>query len=251
MRRSGLFAVMAALCIAGPAGAFEYRLQFTPNYGARGLVVAGYGFSGSTVVGNCSYYTVTGGGSGRGGGYHSHTTYYNQTCTWDLYGNLRSIVAGAPVAPTPLSTTGGLTIYARDAQGDTTGFDTAHGMAFVNTPSGQYTWLTQPSYVFLPSQNLTTLTLTLQSVGDIPLVVSAIDPAVTLAKGSVKSATCRNVPLAVGGVCTIVLTYDPRGLPGGDNPYTAYDTLTVGIVANSGQSPDFSEVIEVPVAPAD
>ncbi|TMQ21798.1 MAG: hypothetical protein E6K82_14655 [Candidatus Rokuibacteriota bacterium] len=68
-------------------GGNEYSLQFTPASGARGLVVAGYALAadlvrGTIVVGNCSYYTVHS-GSGRGGGYRTTTTYYNQTCTWD------------------------------------------------------------------------------------------------------------------------------------------------------------------------
>jgi len=37
-------------------------LHFTPNPGYRGLVVVRYKFSadGSHVIGNCSYYTITG-----------------------------------------------------------------------------------------------------------------------------------------------------------------------------------------------
>ncbi len=238
----------AGLCAAGPAGAYEYGLQFTPNPGARGLVVAGYGFSGATVVGDCSYEIVSG-GSGKGGGGGGHTTYYYQTCTWDLHGNLLGIVAGAPTPPTPLSTAGGIVVYAQDAQGDTTGFDTTRNLAFVNTASAQYAWVTQPTYVFLPNQKPKNLTLTIQSVGDFPLVVSGIDPVAALAKASVKSTTCQPAPVPPGQTCKIVVTYDPSRLPRGDDPYTAYDTLTVGIVANSGQAPDFSESVEVPVAP--
>ncbi len=249
MWRTIVLAATAGICLAGPARAYEYTLQFTPNYGARSLAVAGYAFSGNTVVGNCSYYTVTGGGSGRGGGYHSHTTYYNQTCGWDLYGNLLSITPGAPTAPAPLSVGGGVTIYARDAQGDTTGSDTTRSNAgFVNTPSGQYAWVTQSSPVFLPNQKLAKITLTLQSVGDLPLIVGRIDPTAQLAKVSMKSTTCMKAPVLSGATCTITLIYDPRKLPPGDNPYTAYDTLTVGIVSNAGQAPDFSETIEVPIA---
>jgi hypothetical protein len=53
--------------------AYEYKLQFTPQAGARGLVVAGYQFDGGTVVGNCSYDTVSA-GSGRGS--HGKTTHH-------------------------------------------------------------------------------------------------------------------------------------------------------------------------------
>ena len=250
MPRSMVLAALAGFLLAGPAGAYEYTLQFTPNYGARGLAVAGYAFNANMVVGNCSYYTVTGGGSGRGGGYHSLTTYYNQTCDWDRYGNLLSITPGAPTAPAPLSTSGGLTIYARDAQGDTTGLDaTRSNTGFVNTPSGQYAWVTQPSYVSLPNQKPANITLTLRSVGDLPLIVSRIDPSARLAKLSVKATTCEKAPIKSGTGCTITLIYDARKLPPGDDPYTAYDTLTVGIASNSGQAPDFTESVEVPVAP--
>jgi hypothetical protein len=249
MLRSIILLTLASACLAAPAGAYEYTLQYTPNAGARGLTVAGYGFSASGVTGNCSYYTETS-GSGRGGGYHSTKTYYNQTCGWDLYGNLLTVAQGAPTAPTPLSTTGGLTIYAQNAQGDTTGVDTAHAnTGFVNTPSGQYAWTTQPTYVFLPSQKPATIKLTLRSEGDFPLVVTKIDPIAQLARASVRWTTCMKVPVKPGASCAILITYDPRGLPPGDDPYTAYDRLTVGIVSNSGQAPDFSESIEVPVAP--
>jgi hypothetical protein len=250
MRRSIVLAALAGLSLARPAAAYEYTLQFTPNYGARGLTVAGYEFNGNTVVGNCSYTTVTGGGSGRGGGYHAHTTYYNQTCSWDLYGNLLGITQGAPTAPAPISTGGGLTVYARNAEGDTTGIDTTHASTgFVNTPSGQYAWVTQPTYLSFGNQKPVNVTLTLQNVGDLPLVVGKIDPFVRLAKVSVRSTTCERVPVKPGATCTITIAYDPRGLPPGDDPYTAYDTLTVGIVSNSGQAPDFSESIDVAVAP--
>lgn len=248
MRRSTMLAIATGVGLASPAGAYEFTLQFAPNGGARSLVVAGYAFLGKDVTGNCSYYVVTGGGSGRGGGYHSHTTYYNQTCTWDQFGNLLSVVPGAPSVPAPLSTSGSVTTYARNKLGDTTGTDSAHVPAgFVNTPSAQFAWVTQPSNVFLPNQNSTTVTLTLTSEGDFPLVVSKIEPMAQLAKTSVRSTTCKK-PVKPGSTCSIVITYDPRGLLQGDDPYTAYDRLTVGIVSNSGQTSDFSESVEVAVS---
>ena len=238
----------AAWCVS--AHAYEFQLQFTPNYGARNLVVAGYTFDGSQVVGTCSYITVTGGGSGRGGGYHSTTTTYNQTCTWDLVGNLLGVTAGAPLAPAPLSSANGLTVYSRDAAGDVTGIDTSRGIGFVNTPSAQYAWLTKAGgYVFLANQNPVTIELKLQNVGDRPLVISKIEPVATLARVSVKATTCMKGMTKPGNGCAAFITYDPRGLAAGDNPYTAYDTLTVGIVSNSGVAPDFTESIEVPVSP--
>ena len=77
----GTLFTLILVCVAQVASAYEYHLQFTPQPGARGLVVAGYKFAGDTVVGNCSYYTVSG-CSGRG--CHGTTTYHYNTCTWDL-----------------------------------------------------------------------------------------------------------------------------------------------------------------------
>jgi hypothetical protein len=242
--------ILAAALLAASADAHEYQLQYTPNYGARGVTVAGYAFNGNSVVGNCSYYTVTS-GSGRGGGYRSTTTYYNHTCTWDLYGNLLSMAQGSPAAPTPLSTGGGLTIYAQDTAGDTTGVDTANGnIGFVNSISAQYSWITPSGgTVLLSSQKPVLITVKLHSDGDVPLQISKVEPAARLAKISVRTTNCERAPVSPGSNCAIVMFYDPRGLPPGDDPYTAYDALTVGIVSNSGQAPDFSESIEVPVAP--
>lgn len=77
---------------------YEFKLHFTPPGGAQGLVVAGYEFSSNTVVGNCSYYTVS---SGSGRGSHGTRTNHYNTCSWDLFGNLISLtpVSTAPVAP--------------------------------------------------------------------------------------------------------------------------------------------------------
>jgi hypothetical protein len=121
-----LLCLVAFSCMAVPgvAGAYAYRLQFTPSSGYRGLVVAGYEFAGDTVVGNCSYYTVHS-GSGRGGGYHSIKTYFNQTCTWDLYGNLLGTTPGAPAVPAPQYISGTQTVYAVNANGGYTGSDPA------------------------------------------------------------------------------------------------------------------------------
>src|ERR1700680_1787681 len=99
--------LLLALILLGAhvAYAYEYKLQFAPQSGARGLVVAGYQFSGNTVAGNCSYYTVS---SGSGRGSHGTRTNHYSTCTWDLIGNLISLtpVSTAPVAPKAISQTG-------------------------------------------------------------------------------------------------------------------------------------------------
>src|SRR5579871_5284672 len=101
MKRSIILLMFCGAVLAQLAAAYEYPLQFTPNAGYRGLIVAGYAFVGNTVVGNCSYYTVSG-ASGKGGGTRGKITNYNQTCTWDRFGNLLTVQPGAPVAPPPL-----------------------------------------------------------------------------------------------------------------------------------------------------
>ena len=141
----------------------------------------------------------------------------------------------------------------RDAAGDTTGADTAIFQAgFVNVRSAQYAWTTPSGgYLFLAGQVKTDITLTLQSIGDLPLAVAKISPTAAIGKAKVKSSTCTPAGgVAPGASCTIVVTYDPTAIPGGDDPYTAYDTLTVKITSNSGQAPVFTESIEVPISPA-
>ena len=172
------------LCIVATgqvALAHEYPLQFTPNAGYRGLVIAGYHFAGNTVVGNCSYYTQHS-GSGKGGGYKTITTYYNQTCTWDLYGNLLSIAQGAPAAPAPLYVNGTQTVYADNGNGEYTGSDTKPGFGgFVNTPGSHYSWVTSNAYTVL-QQIVYSMTVTLVSDGDLPLNISAVEAAALLVR---------------------------------------------------------------------
>jgi hypothetical protein len=70
-----LFTLML-VSLAHTARAYEYHLQFTPQSGARALVVAGYQFSGNEVVGNCSYYTMS---ACSGRGCHSVPNYHYNT----------------------------------------------------------------------------------------------------------------------------------------------------------------------------
>ena len=225
-----------SVAFAEPAGAYEYRLQFTPNSGYRDLVVAGYAFDGDTVVGNCSYYTVHS-GSGRGGGYKSIKTYFNQTCTWELYGNLLSVTPGAPVPPAPQYISGTQTVYAVNANGAYTGSDTAllpfHG--FVNTPGSHYSWTTSNAYAVL-QQALYTFTATLLSDGDVPLQISALAASALHGGAVVDSTTCiGSVP--VGTTCTVTVSYDPTQLrsPSG----LAYDTLDINVTSDSEHAYDF------------
>src|SRR6266403_295355 len=221
-------------------GGNEYPLQFTPSAGYRGLVVAGYqlvanSFGGLTVVGNCSYYTVRS-GSGRGGGYRTITTHYDQTCTWDLYGNLLTVIPGAPVVPTPLSVNGTQTIYAANAQGVFTGSDSAlpfHG--FVYTPGSHFSWLTPNPYTVL-SQTVYTVTATLKSDGDMPLSISSVRASTLRGIVTVSSNTCTG-QIPVGSTCAVSVTYDPTRLRSATG--LAYDTLDISVISDAGQVRDF------------
>jgi hypothetical protein len=222
--------------VVAVAGAYEYRLQFTPGAGYRGLVVAGYQFDGSTVVGNCSYYTVHS-GSGRGGGYRSTKTYFNQTCTWGLFGNLLSIEPGAPAVPAPQYISGTQTVYAVNASGAYTGSDTAlapyHG--FVHTPGSHYTWGSSNAFAVL-QQALYTFTATLVSDGDVPLHISALGASALHGGAVVDSTTCIG-EIPVGATCVVTVTYDPTYLRSASG--LAYDTLEVSVASDSGQADDF------------
>jgi hypothetical protein len=219
--------------LAASAFAHEYPLQFTPAAGGRNLVVAGYQITGSTVIGNCSYDIVTS-GSGKGGGYHTTTTHYYQTCTWDLSGKLLSVVSGAPVAPPPLYTTGTRTVYAVSGA-ITSGTDSAlspdHG--FVDAPGSHFTWgaFTPP-----PGPLAQNITLKLTSDGDMALNISEVTEATAVARSHMTSTTCVGT-LAVGSTCSIVIFYNPLLLtsPSG----LAYETLTVTVQSDSPQSPQF------------
>jgi hypothetical protein len=246
MTRRASLAGFCLLALVRVAGAYEYPLQFTPNAGSRGLVVAGYRFDGAGVIGNCSYYTEHS-GSGKGGGYRTFITRYDQTCTWDLYGNLVSVAPGSPAVPQPVSTSGTETIYAFDGSGDSTGTDTRlPNRGFVNTPGAHYSWDTANAHMVVQNTPYT-FTVSLTSDGDIPLNISAVT-ASTSGAGSVAvdgSACMGEIP--VGSVCGVSVTYNaaklrsPTGL--------AYDTLTLSVTSNAPQASDFiqSYTIVVPV----
>src|SRR5579864_2273842 len=188
------------------ANAYEYKLQFTPQGGARGLTVAGYQFNGNSVAGNCSYSTVSS-SSGRGG--HSVTTYHYNTCTWDLFGNLTSLtpVSSAPVAPPQISHIGTEIVYAVSGA-SSTGQDT-RGFGFVNTPSAHYTWQTaNGGYAVIPYA-VYTINATLISDGDFPLdfagaTVAASGSYYTPSGGTATvSATTCGSSVAAGTTCSV------------------------------------------------
>jgi hypothetical protein len=233
------------------AYAYEFKLQFTPPGGAQGLVVAGYKYVGSTVEGTCSYYTQTSGTNGK-----TTKNIYSYTCTWDMYGNLKTIVWGAPTAPTPVSQTGTEIVYALNGTSKA-GQDT-RGFGFVNTPSSHYTWLTPSGGSYTIPYSPLTLTLHLVSDGDWaldyhsawpePLVQGIVTPSAGTAK--IDSSTCTKA-VAVGSSCTVTVTYNPTAIACTPDPYGfAYTKLAVGLATDAGAGADFFDKFTVKGVPA-
>jgi hypothetical protein len=251
MRR---FLLTLILLTAPMAYAYEYKLQFNPPGGAYGLTVAGYEFNTDTIVGNCSYYTATA-GSGRGS--HGTITHHYNLCTWDLFGNLISLtpVSSPPVAPTPLSTTGTEILYAVNGA-SSTGRDT-RGFGFVGTPSAHYSWQTvNGGYAVIPYASYT-LTATLVSDGDYPLVfdaasvASSVSGTYTPSPGTVtvSSTTCpSSVP--TGSACSVTVSYNPTTIKCTGSPYGyAYTRIDLSLVTDAGANTDFKEGFTVTGVP--
>jgi len=238
------------MAFAPLAGATEYPLQFTPNPGYRSLIVAGYAFNADgNVVGNCSYYTLSGSsGSGKGGGHGSTVTNYSQTCTWDVYGNLLTVTPGLLQLPQPVSFNGTQTIFAINASGDsTTGTDLAlPERGFVTTPGAHYTWLTPQNRGVLTYQMAYTLTASLKSEGDIPLVITNVAPSALLGSAILKSTTCMDKPLQKGDTCSITVIYDDTTLTSPDG--ALQDTLRLDLTSNGGAAQDFIQPYTLIVA---
>jgi hypothetical protein len=229
-----------AFCLLGVAQvamAYEFPLQFKANPGYRGLVVAGYYFQGTNVVGTCSYFTVSGGGSGKGGGARGKVKSYAQTCTWDLHGNLLSMTPGAPQAPTPVATKGDQIIYAIDpVSGDYTGTDKKlPERGFVNSPGPHYTWVTLNNTAPLLGSIAYTLTVTLKSDGDAAVDISKVKVSALKGDAKLKSTNCE-AAIDVGKTCSVTLTYDPTKVTGIDE---VTDTLRVDLTSNAGGASDF------------
>jgi hypothetical protein len=226
------------LGVAQVAMAYEFPLQFTPNPGYRGLVVAGYSIVGSTVLGNCSYFTVSGGSSGKGGGGRGKITHYAQTCTWDLHGNLLNVCGqcGAPKAPTPFATKGSLLIYSMDGSGNCTGTDSKlPEKGFVNSEGPHYTWLTPSHTAPLLGSVAYTLKVTLKSDGDGAVDISNVTVSALHGVATLKSTDCSG-PIDAGKTCSVTLTYDPTKLTGADE---VADTLRVDVTSDAAASNDF------------
>ena len=247
---SAAVVALAFFALAPAASAYEYPLQFTPNSGARGLVVAGYAFTPTGESGNCSYYTQHS-GSGRGGGYKTVKTYYNQTCNWDKYGNLLSVTAGAPTVPVPLTTRGTETIYATAPGSAYTGVDTAGGAhGFIFTYGAHYTWTTPGTYLVLP-QAPHQITASIVSDGDYAVTIAKVTASALLGKVTVLSNGCTG-KIAVGTSCSIIVNYDPTAITVTSdvaNPLV-YDTLRIGLIASAGVATDFVQSYTVHINPA-
>jgi hypothetical protein len=234
--------------------AYEYKLQFTPDGSAYGLVVAGYGFNGNTVVGNCSYNTVSP-GSGRGS--HETTTYHYNTCSWDLFGNLISMtpVSSAPVAPQTISQTGTEIIYAVSGT-SSTGQDTG-GFGFVSTPTSHYTWQAVNSGDTVIPYATYAITATLISDGDFPLnfagttVASSISGTNTTSPGTatITATTCTG-SVSVGSTCSLTISYDPTTIKCTHSPDGyAYTKIHLSLVTDAGANTDFTQGFTITSVP--
>jgi len=240
------------LCIAQVASAYEYHLQFTPQSGARGLVVAGYKFAGDTAVGNCSYYTVS---ACSGRGCHGITTYHYNTCTWDLYGNLLNMTPGAPTVPKPLYQTGTEIVYATSGT-ERTGADTRN-FGFVSTPSSHYTWQTpNAGYAVIPDA-VHSIMATLISDGDFAVdftgsrVVPQTFGTITPSPGSaiISADTCVG-RVAPGATCTVTVSYNPKTISCTASPYGfAYTGIDLSLFSDAGTSTNFTERFTVTGVP--
>jgi hypothetical protein len=246
---------LTLILLGAPAAyGYEFKLHFVPPGGAQGLVVAGYEFSSNTVVGNCSYYTVSP-GSGRVP-HGTRTNHYN-TCSWDLFGNLISLtpVSTAPVAPKAISQTGTEIVYAISGT-SSTGHDT-RGFGFVNTPSSHYSWQTvNGGYAVIPYA-IHTITATLVSDGDFPLdfdgatVVSSVSGYYTPSPGTaIVSATNCASSVAVGATCSVTVSYNPTTIKCTSSPYGyAYTRIDLSLVTDAGANTDFTQGFTITGAP--
>ena len=242
MKRT-LVAIGVCLLAAQLGLAYEYPLQFTPNPGYRGLIVAGYRFEGANgdvVVGNCSYYTMS--GSGHSGAVRTKKA-YDQTCRWDLYGRLLSVKPGAPVAPQPLYTKSGVIVYAQNAAGIPTGLDTRGvDQGFVDTPGPHFTWLTPNTIATVPSGLVYTHVVSMQNDGDQPVNIINVQASALLGSLSIQESTCAG-QLAEGKSCSITLRYDPTRLASPNG--SARDTITVDVTSDAPGSDDFVQQFTV------
>ncbi len=238
------FGALLLVLAPGVASAYEFHLQFPAASGARNLMVIGYEYAGNTVVGDCSYDTVS---ACSGRGCHPITTHHYNTCTWDLYGNLLSVATGAPAAQDPLYTSGTEIVYAVSGSSKT-GRDTG-GFGFVDTPAAHYSWVTaNGAYEVIPDAPYV-VQATFASDGDLTLrilggsVVAQVFGTITPSPGkaTISGHTCTST-LAPGATCTVTITYDPTTIACTASPYGyAYTGIDLSATTNSPTKTDFTQ----------
>lgn len=239
-----LLVILITILGSRMAQAYEYHLQFAPPAGAHGISVAGYSFYAEKVSGNCSYSTskVTGGRYG-----HTVVTPHYAKCTWDLYGNLISMLPETLPLRTPpvLSTSGFETIYASEGTSKT-GTD-GRGFGFVSTPSAHYSWETPNGAYSVIGDSTHVFAVNLVSDGDFPLVVDkatvqeAISGTTIATAGTAKimSSSCGS-SLPVKSACSIIVSYSPTTIACTTSPYGfAYTTLDLSLITDAGANPAF------------
>jgi hypothetical protein len=250
MKRAAL--MLVSVLAVNVSFAYEFHLQFPTGSNARGLSVIGYQFDGSTVTGDCSYYTVS---ACSGRGCHPITTHYYNACTWDLAGNLLGVVTGEPPAQAPLYTVGTEVVYAVSGSG-TTGRDT-RGFAFVDKPAAHYSWQTaNGAYAVIPDAPYL-VSATFVSDGDVelslspPSVAAQIYGTVTPSPGAatIVGTTCQS-SLPPNATCTVTVSYDPTAISCTASPYGyAYTGIAVSLSTNSPAGMDFTERFTVTGVP--
>ena len=209
------------MLVGNVAPAYKFHLQFPVPPNSRNLTVIGYRFTENTVEGDCSYHMVS---ACSGRACHPIITYHYNTCTWDLYGNLLSVAAGAPPAQSPLYTSGTEIVYAASGT-STTGRDTG-GFGFANSPAAHYAWQTPNGAYDVIPDTPHAVPATLISDGDLALnfgaasVVAQVSGTITPSPGEayISQNTCIH-SLALGLTCTVTVIYNPKTIACTDSPY--------------------------------
>ena len=219
--------------LAPAAQAYEYHLQFNLPSGARDATIAAYSIDATTVTGTCSFTTYS---PCSGRACRPRQVRHDQTCTWDLYGNLLGTAAGAPQAPLPLYESGTEIVYATNGT-STAGHDVGN-FGFVDTPSVHYTWQTPSGGSAVIADVPTLVSATLLSDGDFDLNFASA--SATASAGSATVDACpATVP--VGSTCTVTIVYDPTAIACTLSPYGyEYPSIDLSLVTDAVPAQDFT-----------
>jgi hypothetical protein len=272
------------LLAASRAFGYEHKLQFTPyipyNFVVpNSLVVIGEQF---TMDANGQINGVTGlihfVTGPNGCRYNCPRTSHDWTGTWDLDGNLLSVVqvAWAPQQPigigsstTPLAETNNEAIYAQSVlpNGNTisTGQDTLFRYGYVDTVQSHLTWTNcggysvsctnppeyTPGHFVIPRTPPFVFSVSLTSDGDLPLNITSTVIQVTVS-GSYTNGTgtaayvaqpgdCLAAPVTPGTTCSITVSFDPSTIISTASPYGyAYNNFFLSLASDAGNTPDWS-----------